>query len=214
MAFFLCACFLTNVYNPKCMSIQYSLCDALRITTFTKNEKPPFFVPIPNGDLAVSNNKPLLLLAADDIPFVFYVKGRNMFGAMAISKQDTFDEKLLHTMKALIENKNLNVKDVYCYLGPSLTFSHVEISREALLSLIQKGYRSAAKRTSGVDYADLPVMNVVMLRKIGIPFQNIHIDGYDTYEASALLYSKHRGDEKKNPTLVELVQKSHFKLEP
>ena len=189
------------------MAIQYSLCDTLCITTFTKNENHPLLQSASEGTLALSESEPLLLEAADEIPFVFYAKEHRLFGAMVILKQDSLDEKLYRVMKTLIHDKGLNAQEIYCYLGPSLTFSHVEVDRNTLLSIIQKGYRAAAKRTNGVDYADLPLMNVVMLRKIGIPFHNIFIDGHDTYEMEPFLYSEKRGDEKKNPTFVELIQK-------
>ncbi len=188
------------------MAIQHSLCNALRITTFTKNEDSPLLTPIPMSQLVLSKDKPLFLLSADEIPFVFYEKKQHLFGAMVISKQDSFDEKLYHALEDFIRDKKLNVDEICCYLGPSLTFSHVGIDRNTLISLIQKGYRAAAKRTNGVDYVDLPVMNMVMLRKIGISFSNIYINRYDTFEAEALLYSERRGDKKKNPTLIEMIR--------
>ncbi len=188
------------------MAIKNSLSDKILVSTLVKGETYKKEAYILSNDLHLSKKESLLLLTADEIPFVFYSKSKKLVGALSLTKEDTMNEKLLFMLKKVMEDEAIAPDDLYCYLGPSLTFSHVRIDRESLLAMIKKGYRAATKRTDKVDYLDLPMFNVVILRNLGIPFDHITIDIHDTYEAESLLYSESRGDKEKNPTLIEFVK--------
>lgn len=188
------------------MAIKHSILDKILISTLIKGETYQKEDYILSNGFHLSSKEPLLLLTADEIPFVFYSKSKKLVGALALTKEDTMNEKLLFTLRKVIEQEAISPNDLYCYLGPSLTFSHVRVDRETLLEVIKKGYRAAAKRTDKVDYLDLPMFNIVMLRNLGIPFTHITIDIHDTYEAEPLLYSESRGDKEKNPTLIEFME--------
>ena len=188
------------------MAIKHSILDKVLISTLVKGETYKKEDYVFSNDLHLSTKEPLLLLAADEIPFVFYSKSKKIIGALSLTKEDTMNEKLLSTLKKVMEGELISPNDLYCYLGPSLTFSHVRVDRETLLTMIKKGYRAATKRTDKVDYLDLPMLNVVILRNLGIPFNHIAIDIHDTYEAESLLYSESRGDKEKNPTLIEFMK--------
>lgn len=188
------------------MSINHSILDKISIRTLVKDETYEKDAYIPANDFSLSKKDSLILLTADEIPFVFYVASHNFVGALSLSKEDTMNEKILFVLKDIMKKENIAPTDIYCYLGPSLTFSHVRVDRETLLNVIKRGYRSAAKRTDKVDYLDLPMMNVTILRNLGIPFSHIDIDVHDTYEAEPLLYSESRGDTKKNPTIIEFIK--------
>jgi copper oxidase (laccase) domain-containing protein len=187
--------------------IDYHNFEELRVTTYTKeahdhplgNEVKGFVVEAKKG---VS----YCLETADDIPFVFYAPSAHLFGLTSLSQEETIQEYLKTKMKIVMTQYNLNPKDIYCYFGPSLTFSHVVVSRPTIEKLMDLGYRSAAKRTDGVDFFDMQMMNVVILRNLGIPFANITIDNHDTFENADILYSAMRGDKEKNPTVVELLK--------
>lgn len=178
----------------------------LRLETYTREAKN-----IPSGeeikDVFVSAHKhePHVLYTNDEVPFFFYAPKQHLYGALRLSKENTLNEFLLKQFHTILVQYNLAPEDVYCYLGPCLTFSHVTVERPVLLKIMDMGYRAAAKRTSGVDFFDVPIMNVLMLRKLGVPSINITLDAHDTYECDQLLYSALRGDSKKNPTVIELL---------
>lgn len=185
--------------------IIFESCQDLSVITYTKEAKS-----IPAGDdvtsflVSAEKNHPYQLNTADEVPFVFYDHNAKLFGLGKLTKEETLNEFLLKKMHQIMVQYNLKSDDIVCYFGPSLTFSHVVVDRPTLLRIMDMGYRAAAKRTSGVDFFDVPIMNFLMLRKLGIPAANITIDAHDTYECDQLLYSSLRGDSKKNPTLVEL----------
>lgn len=146
----------------------------------------------------MASNHPLVIEYGDDMPVVFYSKTKNLIGACLLSKEKLENEDLKMDMKEVIARYGLLSKDVCVYVGPSLTFAHVVVDREELLSVIAKGYTGAAKRTEGVDFVDLQVLATYQLRALGIPFDNITIDSNDTFEAEDLYYSSLRGDREKN----------------
>lgn len=175
--------------------------------TFTKeSQKKPEGATVHGFLVSASKNEKHVLWTSDEIPFVFYVPKKGLYGAISLSKEDTLGEVLLNKLHATMVQYNIDPDDIYCYMGPSLTFSHTIVERPLIEGLMEKGYGAAAKRTDGVDFFDMPMMNLVMLRHLGIPFINISLDNHDTYECDALLYSKMRGDKALNGTEICLTK--------
>jgi copper oxidase (laccase) domain-containing protein len=177
----------------------------LRVETYTKSAShQPTGLEVTDFAYSSEKNGPLVIFASDEIPFFFYVPTKNLFGAAKLGKEATLNEFIKKKIHEIIVQFNLDPSAIYCYLGPSLTFSHTIVERPLIEHLMETGYRAAAKRTDGVDFFDMPVMNVVMLRSLGIPFENIYIDNHDTYECDTILYSSLRGDKRKNGSVIEL----------
>lgn len=174
----------------------------MEVVTYTKaNRAPEGGNPVTSF---VYGNKPLRLLSNDDIPFIFCYDGK-LLGGMKINLDDTLGEKLYQEMSKLIKGKKLAPEKFVCYFGPAIGFSHISVTRELQMELIEKGFQLACKRTSGEDYLDLGVMNLLMLRKLGIPMLNIHISDYGTADDPKLLYSQSNGEEKENVTIATLL---------
>jgi copper oxidase (laccase) domain-containing protein len=177
----------------------------LRLETYTKEAVSyPAGEEVADFSVTALSHHPLVVKTADEVPFFFYDKKAHLIGAAKLSKEETLKEYLKTKMHEIMVQYNLQGEDIVAYLGPALTFSHTLVDRPTLLKVMDMGYRAAAKRTSGVDFFDVPVMNVLMLRKLGIPAENIFIDAHDTFECETLLYSKLRGDKKENPSVIEL----------
>ncbi len=187
-------------------NIAFTVFPELRLLTFTRGE-----TALPNGasiqslTVTVKKNHPLILRTADEIPFFFYAPKAHLIGATPLTFDDTLAETLLKDLPDFLAKFNVHPEDLVCYFGPSLTFAHVPVERDVLLSVMAHGYRAAAKRTFGVDYLDLPIMNFLMLRRMGVAANNIYLDAHDTYECSELLYSASRRDKRKNLSLIELL---------
>lgn len=187
--------------------ISFDVFSELELATFTREASS-----LPTGEkviaLTVTAEKrhPLILETADEIPFFFFDKKAHLIGADRITKEDTLAESLKKDMHRVMVQYNLLPADIVIYMGPSLTFSHTVVERSILLKVIEMGYRAAAKRTSGVDFFDVPIMNFIMLRNLGIPAKNIYLDAHDTFECDKLFYSQLRGDKKKNLSIIELTK--------
>jgi len=151
-------------------------------------------------------HRPYFLKTADELPLAFFLPKLGIFGGMVLAPKESLQEKLLHDFKAFLDQEKAKPEEVYFFFGPSLTFSHVVIDRPTLLEIMALGYRGAAKRTNGLDFFDVPMMNFLQLRKLGVPAQNITLDAHDTFEDDALLYSRSRGDKENNFTLIERLR--------
>ncbi len=148
----------------------------------------------------------LTMFVADELPLVIYESDGRACALASYKKEELLSNKLIKDIKAFAIAYGVPLPSLKVYIGPTLTFSHVLVTREELLHAIEMGYRAAAKRTSGVDFLDLPVMAILELRSLGIPFQNITPSGYDTFEGEEIFYSELRGDEEKNEIYVELLE--------
>ncbi len=146
--------------------------------------------------------KELAIVSSDEIPFFFSYEGR-LLGGMKIDKEATLSGELKRHMESFLQSEHADPKKLDCYLGPALTFSHNPAERSLQEQLIQKGYRAVCKRGHGVDYVDLPLLNALYLRELGIPMENIEISEYGTYEIPYLA-SQSAGKEGENITVVRL----------
>ena len=146
-------------------------------------------------------DKGILLSASDEIPF-FYKAGDSL-GGMVIDQEASLKKSIMDAVVLVLEKHR--PEEIVCYLGPSLSFSNVIVERRIQEELIKNGYQAACKRTSGVDYLDLPLLNFLYLRELGIPAENIFLSPYDTFDTEGL-YSKKRGDKESNENVASIVK--------
>lgn len=184
----------------------FNLPSNIRSGFLSKNERMNFENPLVISDFQVINQRGVTLLInyQDELPFLFYSEEIPLIGAALLTKEKSLKEELLLEMKGLIATYALKPEKLQCFLGPSLTFSHTPVEREILEWCMKNDYRMAAKRTSGVDFLDVPFLNALQLRKLKIPFANIHLTPYDTFECEDLFYSALRGEKEKNVAYISL----------
>ncbi len=148
-----------------------------------------------------SEEKSLAILSADEVVF-FFACGKFLGGAK-LDQEASLRGDLKEGMKAFLEKEGADPKKVICYFAPSLSFSHVHVERSLQEGLIEKGYRACCKRTDKVDFLDLPLLNLLYLRELGIPMANIEISGYGTFE-TPYLASQANNKEGENLNLATL----------
>lgn len=170
-------------------------------------DESPFTTAREIKDFAITEEKgaALAIRTADEVPFFFSYKKKPLVGGGSYDMEKALDDNLKKDLGALIEEQKLNPSDIYCYFGPALTFSHYPVERDVLEKAIALGYRASAKRTSGVDYLDVPLLLILQVRALGIPFENISTCPYDTFESEGVYYSALRGDTKKNFSYIKLI---------
>ena len=150
-----------------------------------------------NGLVIVTQqNQPLVIDAADEVPLFFGVKGKFLTGK-AYSVNEIIRERPWIDLNNLVKRLRIRRSEVEVYLGPCLTFSHIEQPDEVLARVIKLGYNIAAKGTSGKHYLDQQLLVCLQLRKLGIPMANIHMSLYDTFDTKELK-SALAGDKEKN----------------
>ena len=128
--------------------------------------------------------KEIAIYSQDEVVFFFAYEG--FLGGAKLDQEASIRGDLKDDLSSFIEKEKADPKKIICYFAPSLTFSHVHVSRDLQESLIEKGYRASCKRTDKVDFLDLPLLNLLYLRELGIPMENIEISGYGTFETPYL----------------------------
>ena len=144
----------------------------------------------------------IVLQAADEVPLFVGIKGQFLTGK-AYSVDDAIRERPLIDFKNLIEQLHYCPEDIQVFLGPSLSFSHIEEKEETLARVNELGYGLACKGTSGKLYLDHQLLVCLQMRKLGIPMANIHQSVYDTFDTKGLK-SNLGGDMEKNRFLAVL----------
>lgn len=129
---------------------------------------------------------------SDSIPLFFHSKELGLNGVIQLSKIETLNLVTTKVLKELKEKENVDVSKIEFYLAPSITFSHVIINDDLRAKVAKLGFSKATKKTDGVLFLDLIVFNVLELRNFGVPFSNIHVSEYCTFENSSLFFSETR----------------------
>ena len=146
-------------------------------------------------------DKVIYAQAADEV--VLCIKlGDAGVGFIKSDLASSIAEEPLHILEKVIKERNVEPKDIIVIIPPCLTFSHNPVDEATAKKVVDLGYFPAAKGTSSTLFIDTPLLNVLQLRKLGIPFDNILISSMDTYENPDLFYSKARGNDHQN--LIEI----------
>lgn len=175
--------------------------DGFIATTYIKGEVRP------SGKgkaITARKGEAVRLDTADEVPLFFFAKDK-VVGGFAINKEMALNLEAKKLVKTEMVSYSLLPNDLYIYLGPCLTFSHTNVSRDTLLRVINLGYGAAAKRTDGIDFLDVPLLVLLQMRELGIPMKNIYVSEFDTFENPNILYSELSGDKEKNVTEAKLI---------
>ncbi len=131
---------------------------------------------------------------ADCVPLFIYAPKQGLVGVIHAGKEGTFKKVTYKALKYIIEQENIDPKDIYLHLGPSITFSHFIINStpEEMIKEYGKEYLKAMKVTNGVCFIDLPLINVMQARETNIPFENISVYDGCTFENEDLFFSHRR----------------------
>ena len=174
----------------------------IRIETYVKGNHVDSNVT-PTEFAFGTEKEPLAIASHDEIP-CFFVHENGYFGAIKVSKEEALNDKILAKVGPALGQYGLSGAGLHVIFGPRLSFSHTPVEPEELVEVLGK-YPNACKRTSGVNYLDIPLVCLMQFRALGVHMKNIHIGEIDTYENPSALYSASRGDEEENVTLATLL---------
>lgn len=121
---------------------------------------------------------------ADCVPVFIYVPSIKVVAIIHAGEEGTLQEITHKTVEKIIEKYGVEGQDVFAYLGPSLKFGHRRISKDHASELL-KLYPNIAYGIKGVEpefLLDLPFINFMQLRNLGIPSINIDMFEDCTYE--------------------------------
>lgn len=145
------------------------------------------------GDALYTSEKNLALAVyhADCVPIFFYVPTRGLIGIIHAGMAGTLKSITKLVINEFCQKENVHPQDIYCYLGPCLTFSHKEISLEMRddIASLGKEFLQGIKAVGPTLYFDTMLVNVIQLRQCGIPIENIDYAGECVYEHQEKYFS-------------------------
>lgn len=181
------------------------------VTPFTKNEKVDDSISIreENSYFAIEGETAIRCLASDEVVLCLKL-GHLGLGFIKVNLEDSIKEVAFNSLKKILgilqeQGKDINPKDITVIIPPCLTFSHTPVNEEIVNKVLELGYKGSAKGTSNELFIDVPLLNVLQLRKLGVDFENILIANMDTKENPDLFYSKANGDDKLNVIEINLI---------
>lgn len=133
----------------------------------------------------------LAIYHADCVPVFIYVPTKHLVAIIHAGEEGSINhitqKSLLHIMK----EENILPHEIYAAMGPSLSFSHRIISEEKAFALMQKDeiIQKSIKATLPNYFLDLPLLNFLDLRSLGIPVVNITLSNECTFEQNEKYYS-------------------------
>ncbi|HOJ44443.1 MAG TPA: peptidoglycan editing factor PgeF [Bacilli bacterium] len=129
------------------------------------------------------NRLALAIFHADCVPVFLFDKVKKwvaiIHAGMAGSLKGITEKSIAH----LIKMEGSHPENIFAYLGPSLTFAHNPIEEKTMTSILalNPDFHYAIKKSDGIYYLDVPLLNYGQLRKSGVPAANITNSGIDTY---------------------------------
>lgn len=130
----------------------------------------------------------LVVTVADCVPIFIFDKKNNLIAAVHSGWRGT-SKRILEKTLLIIKNEfNSNPKDLYVYLGPSISQANYEVGEE-VASLFDNKYLI---RLSDKFFLDVAMVNYDILLNFGIPKCQIQKSAMCTYEMKELFHSYRR----------------------
>lgn len=148
---------------------------------------------IDNSDAVFTNKKNLFLCltVADCLPvFLFHPAG--IIAAVHSGWKGSYKRIVFKTVNRLIQIFNINVRDMYAYIGPGLSVENFEVGRD-VAGLFRK---DVIEIRNGKYYLNNKLENLIQLTETGLKKNNIEISEYCTYREDMLFHSYRRDGDK------------------
>lgn len=136
-------------------------------------------------------NLALGVFHADCVPVFLYNPKQSWVAIIHAGTEGTLKKITLKCIQQLISNEQADPHDIYAYLGPALDFAHHPISEQRKNEIIalDSTFAFGIKSIAGQYFLDVPLLNMIQLRAMGIPFQQIENSNIDTYSNPELYFS-------------------------
>lgn len=132
---------------------------------------------------------------ANCVPLFVYVPNHEIVGIIHAGEEGSLNNISGLFVEKLMKEENVLPHEIFVHLGPSLSFAHRVISKERAEKLAAQGgdIQKAIKATLPKYFIDLPLLNILQLRRLGVPMDNITFTDYCTYENNDLFFAYEKG---------------------
>ncbi|MFA5485765.1 MAG: polyphenol oxidase family protein [Bacilli bacterium] len=185
---------LLNLDEKNCVFVAQYHSDITRKVSFSEAGKgfETFESGIP-ADALYTKEKGLTLgiYHADCVPLFVYVPNHQLIGIIHAGEKGSLANISGKFMTQIMNNEAVKAEEIFIHLGPALSFAHRLISKERAETLAALGgdIQKAVKGTHPQYFLDLPLLNILQLRRVGIPFENITFSEECTYENNDRYFS-------------------------
>ncbi|MFA5485491.1 MAG: polyphenol oxidase family protein [Bacilli bacterium] len=150
-----------------------------------------------NADALYTKEKGIALAIyhANCVPLFVYVPNHDIVGIIHAGELGSVANISGLFVKKLIKDEGVKPEEIYVNIGPSLSFSHRVITKKRAEELAALGnpIQKAVKATLPQYFLDLPLLNILQLREVGVPFENITFSNICTYENKDRFYHYEKG---------------------
>ncbi|HKM11441.1 MAG: peptidoglycan editing factor PgeF [Bacilli bacterium] len=159
-----------------------------------------------DGLYTKEKNLAVAIQHADCVPIFFYIPKKRIVGIIHAGFPGTLKSATKVMLTELMKKEKVAPQDIYCNIGPALTFSHKLITLETRAEIASSGesFHFALKAVGDENYFDTPLMNFIQLRELGIPVDQIDYGGECVYEHSDKYFSVAR-DGSKSGRMISLI---------
>jgi YfiH family protein len=134
--------------------------------------------------VSTESNLYLGIYHADCVPVFIYIPSKKIVAIIHAGEEGTLNEITRKTVATIKDMYQVSGEEIYAYLGPSLTFGHRLITKEKALKILKDrpDFNYGVKGGGDEYFLDLPFMNFMQLRDLGVPATQIDIFEECTYE--------------------------------
>jgi len=125
----------------------------------------------------------LAIFHADCVPVFLFDKVKKWVAIIHAGMAGSLKGITQKSIDYLVKTEGSDPKNIFAYIGPSLTFAHNPIEEKTMTSILSLNpdMHYAIKKSDGIFYLDVPLLNYGQLRKSGVPAANITNSGIDTF---------------------------------
>ncbi len=154
-------------------------------------EEPKFFR---NCDALYTNkrNNFLAVCIADCLPIFLYEPKKKVIAAIHSGWKGTLNKITTLTIKRIIKEFSIDIKSMMAYIGPGISFEHFEVGKD-VAELFEENVK---EKINGKYHIDLKKDNLIQLKNLGVPEENIEVSEYCTFERKDLFHSYRRDKDK------------------
>lgn len=149
----------------------------------------------------------LLSFHADCTPVLVYCKDTNIVCAIHSGWLGTVKQIVTRVIKHLIDNENCDPKQMYCYIGPCISYEHLEVQDDVIDKVKMMDFDTTPyyKKTDNTHYIlDNKGLNKQQLLNLGVLESNITISPYCTVNDNELFFSHRKNrDGQRNITIIK-----------
>lgn len=148
----------------------------------------PGFVGFSDAMITNKTNIGLAISSADCVPIFLYDKNKKVVAAVHSGWRGTHKKILYKTLQILLHEFNSEPKNLFVYIGPSISQKNYQVGQE-VAELFDKKYLH--EKNSQI-YLDIKTANVDILLSFGILEKQIEVSNLCTFEEKELLFSFRR----------------------